>query len=64
MHCSYRQVFFCFSWFFSSKVIVSMKPFGENKNFELFLFLLFDHCRSRFLEDGPEKNNLSNEDFF
>lgn len=38
MHCSYRQVFFCFSWFFSSKVFVSMKPFGENKRTLNFSF--------------------------
>ena len=30
MHSSYQKVFFCFSWFFGSKVIVSMQPVGES----------------------------------
>ena len=56
MHSSYQQVFFCFSWFFGSKVIVNATCRRKYKNFELYLFLLFGNCRSGFLVNGPEKN--------
>ena len=52
MHFSHQQVFFAFLGFLVQNCVNGTFR-RKQKNFELYLFLLFGNCRSGFLVDGP-----------